>query len=64
MSQAGSLSRHEALVKRHKNQLCDHMTTEPARLAGIPVMPGSPGESVHLFYQTGDVDYPACYGYQ
>ena len=26
------------LVKRNKNQLCDYMTTEPARLAGIPVL--------------------------
>ena len=26
------------LVKRSKNQLCDYMTTESARLAGIPVL--------------------------
>ena len=26
------------LVNRIKNQLCDYMTTEPARLAGIPVL--------------------------
>ena len=26
------------LDKRNKNQLCDYMTTESARLAGIPVL--------------------------
>ena len=30
---------HGILVKRNRNQLCDYiMTTEPARLAGIPVL--------------------------
>ena len=39
MSRAGSLSRKPGtLVKRNKNDLCDYMTTEPARLAGIPVL--------------------------
>ena len=40
MSQAGSLCRDLGtlyiLVKRNKNQLCDYMTDEPARLAGMP----------------------------
>ena len=35
------------LVKRNKNQLCDFMTTEPARLAGIPVIPGGNFPSNH-----------------
>ena len=26
------------IVKRNKNQLCDYMTTEPARLDGIPIL--------------------------
>ena len=35
----GSLCRDPGtLVKRNKNQLCDYMTTEPARLAGIPAL--------------------------
>ena len=35
----GGLCRdHGTLVKRNKNQLSDYMTTEPARLAGIPVL--------------------------
>ena len=39
MRQAGPLCRKPGtLVKRNKNQLCDYMTTEPARLAGIPVL--------------------------
>ena len=39
MSRAGSLCRNlGTLVKRTKNQLCDFMTTEPARLAEIPVL--------------------------
>ena len=47
MSRAGSLYRDPGtLVKRNKNQLCDHRTTEPARLAGIPVitLAGQPGD--------------------
>ena len=37
MSQAGLLCRDlGTLVKRNKNQLCDYMTAEPARLAGMP----------------------------
>ena len=46
MSRAGSLCRDPGtLVKRNKNQLCDYMTTQPARLAGIPVLcdTGFPG---------------------
>ena len=39
MNQAGSLCRDAGtLVKCNKNQLCDYMTTEPARLAGIPIL--------------------------
>ena len=39
MSRAGSLFRDPGtLVKRNENQLHDFMTTEPARLAGIPVL--------------------------
>ena len=39
MSRAGSLFRNlGTLVKRNNNQLCDCMTTEPARLAGISVI--------------------------
>ena len=26
------------IVKRNKNQLCDYMTTELARLTGIPIL--------------------------
>ena len=46
MSRAGSLCRDPGtLVKRNKNQLCDYITTQPARLAGIPVLcdTGFPG---------------------
>ena len=39
MSQAGLLSTDTGtFVNRNKDQLCDYMTTEPARLAGIPVL--------------------------
>ena len=39
MSRIGSLCRDfGTLIKRKKNQLCDNMTTEPARLAGILVL--------------------------
>ena len=45
MSQAGPVSRAGPVcrdlgkpVKRNKNQLCDYMTTGPARLAEIPVL--------------------------
>ena len=39
MGRAGSLCRDPCtLVKSIKNQICDYMTTEPARLAGIPVL--------------------------
>ena len=39
MSRAGSLSRDPStLVKRNKNQLCYCTTTEPAQLAGIPLL--------------------------
>ena len=31
-----ALQRSRHLSTRNKNQLCDYMTTEPARLAGIP----------------------------
>ena len=55
MNWAGSLCRDlGTLVKRNKNQLCGDMTTEPAQLAWIPVIPmevfqvitlaGRPGE--------------------
>ena len=48
MSRAGSLCRDlGTLVKRNKNQLYDNMTTEPARLAGIPVIPGGNFPSNH-----------------
>ena len=37
MNPAGSLcGKPGTLVKRNKNQLCDCMTTKPARFAGIP----------------------------
>ena len=38
MRRAGSLCRDSGtLVKRkNKNRICDYMTTEPARIAGIP----------------------------
>ena len=54
MRQAGPLCRKPGtLVKRNKNQLCDYMTTEPARLAGIPVLwcldPGGNFPSNHPF---------------
>ena len=54
MSRAGSLCRDPGtLVKRNKKQLCDYMTTEPARLAGIPVLwcldPGGNFPSNHPF---------------
>ena len=41
----GSLCRDPGtLDTRNKNQLCDYMTTEPARLAGIPALwCGDPG---------------------
>ena len=36
---SGSLCRDPSiLVERNKNELCDYRTTEPARLAGIPVL--------------------------
>ena len=39
MSRVGSLCGDPAtLVKRNNNQLCHYMTTEPARLAKIPVL--------------------------
>ena len=52
--QAGPLCRKPGtLDKRNKNQLCDYMTTEPARLAGIPVLwcldPGGNFPSNHPF---------------
>ena len=38
MSRAGPVCRDiGTLVKRNKNQLCDYMTSGPARLAEIPV---------------------------
>ena len=52
--QAGPLcGKPGTLDKRNKNQLCDYMTTEPARLAGIPVLwcldPGGNFPSNHPF---------------
>ena len=39
MSQAGSLCKDlRTSVTRNKNHLCDYMSTEPARLAGIPAV--------------------------
>ena len=39
MRRAGSLCRDPGtLVKSNKNRVCDYRTTEPARLAGIPVL--------------------------
>ena len=35
------------LVKRNETQLCDFITTEPARLAGIAVIPGGNFPSNH-----------------
>ena len=35
-----ALERPRPLVKRNTNQLCDNMTTEPARLAGIVMQSG------------------------
>ena len=37
----------DTLVKRDETQLCDFITTEPARLAGIPVIPGGNFPSNH-----------------
>ena len=53
MSRAGPLCRDRGtLVKSNKNQLCDYTTTEPARLAGIPVLPGSRVEIFHIITLT------------
>ena len=48
MNWAGSFCRDlGTLVKRNKNQLCGDMTTEPAQLAWIPVIPGGNFPSNH-----------------
>ena len=47
-----ALQRSRHLSKRNKNQFCDYMTTEPARLAGIP------GSRVEIFQE---ITLAGCY---
>ena len=54
---------HGILVKRNRNQLCDYiMTTEPARLAGIPVLRSRDAEIPGGNFSSNLVDRPITEG--
>ena len=72
MSRAGSLCRDlGTLVKRNKNQLCDYMTTEPARVAWlvyvreycVPIVTLNQNKRCRFLY-CGDAQIITSYGHK